>query len=285
MRILIIGNTSMVGKSLYRRFAPIFYVKTAGRSNSADFKLNLASIDEDITILDEFDVIIHCAASFADNQINNAIQNELINSLGALKVGKVAQLVRCKHLIYISTISVYNFPENGYYGSYGISKLHGQENLEFICKQLGIGFTSLQPSQIYDITGEARKHQGLFYHIIDCAKENRAIELFGTKNPKRNYLYIEDLVDIIERVVKQQVFGVFPCICSQSYTLSEIAGIAFEVFGNKAKVNFLPGKPDISSSYIPDNFDLYQLINYNPNTDLPRGISLIRDYYSILNER
>lgn len=275
-RILIVGHSSMIGQRLRARLGSGYAVTTAGRDGRADISFDLTA-DTEPADGQQFDVIVHCAASFGGDDAQGMMENELINSVGALRVGAFAAHTGCKHLVYLSSIFSYDKPENDYFGSYGLSKRHGQENLALLCREAGMRFTSLLPSQVYDENGAARKHQPLFYRIVDCAKSGGDVTLYGKNDAMRNFLFVEDLAAILERVIVRQVSGVFPCVHPESHRLSEIARIAFDVFGKGGKVVFQPDKPDIPGVYIPDPDELYTLLDYQPETSIHAGMEKIRD--------
>jgi nucleoside-diphosphate-sugar epimerase len=183
--------------------------------------------------------------------------------------------MKCQHLIYVGTVSA--LPENVRGNSYGLSKRHGEENLELACAELGIDLTILSVTQIYDDLGEARKHQPGFYRIIDCAREGRPFQFFGDKDPLRNLLFVEDLVSVIERVMECRVTGSYAVVHPVSHRFSEIVAMAFEVFGRTACIVRCPDKPAIPSIWYPTDTALYDLIGYWPETDLRTGIAMIRD--------
>ena len=275
-RILIIGGSSMVGQRLCARLGKAYSVATTRRDSSANVSFDLMR-DTEPANGQQFDVVVHCAASFGGNDAKGMVENELTNSVGALRVGTFAARAGCKHLVYLSSISIYDHPDNGYFGSYGLSKRHGQENLALMCRELGIRFTSLLPPQLYDERGAARKHQPLFYRIVDCARNGVDVTLYGKSDALRNFLFVEDLAAIVERVIVGKVSGVFPCVHPESHTLSGIARIAFDVFGKGGKVVFQAEKPDIPGVYIPELGELYSLLGYLPETGLRAGMEKIRD--------
>ena len=273
-RVLIIGGSSMVGQRLRARLGNGYAVSTAGRDSLDNVRLGLT---EDIQPANgqQFEVVIHCAASFGGNNAEGMVENELINSVGALRIGNFAVRAGCKHLIYLSSISSYDHPSNGYFGSYGLSKRHGQENLALQCREASMRFTSLLLAQLYDERGAARKHQPLFYRIVDCARSGADVTLYGKSDALRNFLFVDDLAAIVERVIAGEVSGVFPCIHPESHKLSDIARIAFDVFGKGGKVVFQTEKPDIPGVYIPELGELYVLLNYLPETSLRTGMEKI----------
>lgn len=266
----------MLGKRLSIKLSKKHVVIKAGRGPSVDIKIDLERPNDHSTFEEKVDAIIHCASSFGNDDIDSAFRNECINSLGAFQVARLAEKTKCKHIIYISTISTYDVPQNEYFGSYGLSKRHAQENLSLICSKLGISYTSLLPSALYDDNGEARKHQSFLYHMMDMARQGKDICIYGSMDHKRNYLYIDEFVNIIEKVLCKQVNGIYPCVHPISYKMSEIAKLILYTFGQGGNVKFLPDKPNQLEIFIPDDLSIYQLTGYYPIVDLPTGIEKIK---------
>ena len=277
MKVLIVGNTSVVGMRIALELSQRHDIKTAGRNGAADVFFDLRTGGGPTFPL-AFDAIVHCAASFQGDTLAEMLVNEELNSVGALRVAKLAQDTECKHLVYVSTISVLDHPDNRYFGSYALSKRHAQENLQLWCGKAGIAFTSLLPSQIYDEAGQARKHQPLLYHIVDCARRADNVSLFGTADPLRNYLYVGDLANVVEQVVSKRAQGIFPCLAPDSLPISDVARIAFEVFGTKMQITRLADRRDIPSIHIPRDDSLFDATGYRPTTELREGLTKIRDY-------
>ena len=276
MKIIIIGNTSMIAKRIRGQVEELGTVRMAGRSGEADIRFGL---DEPYAFnerIGQVDVIVHCAASFEGNEMEGAARNEVVNAVGAFRVAQLARDTKCAQLIYLSSISIYDHPQNGYFGSYGLSKRHGQENLDWVCRQMGVGFASLAAAQIYDEFGEARKHQPMFYRIMDAAREGEDVTFYGEADPERNFLFVGDLAEIVRRVIRHRITGIHPVVHPKSTRLSAIAETAFQVFGKGGKTIFRKDKPNIPAVYIPALTDLYERIEYAPQTGLAAGIAMIK---------
>ena len=137
MNAIIVGSTSVIAKRVRNQLADLGTVRMAGRDEGADVQFDLAEEYVPDRHRESADVIIHCAAAFEGNEPTAAVRNELVNSVGALRVAELVRDTRCQHLVYVSSLSIYDHPENGYFGSYGLSKRHGQENMEWACRQSG----------------------------------------------------------------------------------------------------------------------------------------------------
>jgi len=276
--ILIVGSRSMVGRRLKRRLGGPFAVRTAGRDGTADIQFDLAAEFVPPRNIDAFDVVIHCAASFGGDGLDEAVGNEVVNAVGSLRTVQLAKAAGCRHLISINSISMYDHPENQYFGSYGLSKKHGHENVLWACRQIGMACTSLVVSQLYDEKGEARRHQPFLYHIVDCARAGAEVQLFGRANPRRNFLFVEDLAAVVEGVIEQRILGTFPVLADESPTLSEVAETAFRVFGTPARIRMVTDKPDARTVYLPEDRAIYARIGLNGTTGLESGLAIIRDH-------
>jgi nucleoside-diphosphate-sugar epimerase len=266
----------MLGRRLATQLAQTCEIFTAGRDGKADIFIDLndpsQSIPENITC----DALVHCAASFEGDTFDGALQNEKINALGSLLVAKVGRQFKCRHIVCISSIFAYSHTDNEYYTSYGMSKAHGEDNLRLTTQMLNISLTCLRVSQMYDEFGESRRHQPFFHNIIGRAACGQNIEFYGTKDRLRNFIHVEDVVSVIQKVLYSNAIGDFPVVFPKSYTLSEIATTAFQVYGTNGGISFRPDKPDIKSVFIPQLSDLYERIGFMPQIDLHSGISLIR---------
>jgi len=277
MKILIVGSRSMVGRRLQRRLSGRFSVQMAGRDESADLYFDVSGPFVPPPKVGDFDVVIHCASSFGGDSLDEAVRNEVVNAVGSLRTAELAQAVRCRHLISVNSISIYDHPENQYFGSYGLSKKHGHDNLVWCCRQVGMGFTALLASQLYDEDGEARRHQPFFYHIVDCARAGTEVQLFGRVSPRRNFLFVEDLAAIVQDVIEKTILGTFPVLANESPTIAVVAETAFRVFGQPARIRLVTDKPDTPTVYLPDDRTIYDRVGWNRTTDLESGLGLIRD--------
>jgi len=276
VRIAIVGIRSMLGSRLGLQLQKSSHsIVTAGRSPEDDIHLDLTKPYKPNSGLGQFDALVHCAASFEKEGLEGATRNELANAMGALQVGQLARDAHCGHVILISSISA--LPENVGLSSYGLSKRHGQECLEWACNREGITFTALQPSQLYDECGIARKHQPLLYHIVDCARAGRDFPLYGNQDPLRNYLHLQDLLTVIQAVLDKRIRGCYPVVHPRSHTVSEVANTAFSVFRRGGKVVSRPEMPDIEAFFIPRSQQIFELTEVEPTIELRRGITWIAE--------
>jgi len=275
--ILIVGATSLVGSRIVRNLAGKYAFHLASRRGHSNLTVDLATI-QPLVFPRAYSVVIHCAAAFGGDSPEDMIRNEVVNSVGALRVALAAKEARCRHLIYIGSIFSCDSPSNSHFNSYGISKLHGHENQQAVCHKGGVKFCSLWPSQLYDNECIGRKHQAALYSMVDRAREGKDIVINGKTDPLRNYLHVDDLVRIIERIIELGAIGTYYCVAPKSHTISEVARIAQETFGRGGSVLRNPSAPDIGTIFIPDGQPLYDAVNFTPERDLASGMRAIRAF-------
>ena len=275
MRVLIVGNSSVVGCAFAQHFRQRADVMTAGR-RQGDFLFDLSKWEAEPAIDCEFDVVVQVAADFGGRANDDIARAEMVNAVGTLSACRLALRSQAKQYILLSSISATYQPGNPYYGIYGLSKRHGEEVAQFFCAERGIPLTILRPTQIYNATGEARKHQPLLYAMADRAELGQDIDIYGSHDARRNYLYVDDLAEVCWRVLQGRHTGTFTCAHPRSITLREMANAAFAAFGKGGKVHFLTDRPDLDDLPHVYDDDLYRKIDYWPIIDVNEGFRLIK---------
>ncbi len=276
MKVLIVGGTSSIAKALKPKLAECCEVITAGRTN-CDIVLDLSESIGNIIFPSDIDVVIHTAAHFGGKSATEIIEAEKINVLGTIKLCEAAVNDGVKHFIYISSIFSNAGPNESNYSVYGISKKHSEELATYYCSLNNMPLTILKPSHLYGLEEGFRKHQPFFYSILDKARNNEDLELYGNSDPVRNFLFIDDLTEIIMKVMQQKVTGNFSCAQTNDVTYTQIAAAAYKVFSTNGTVTFLNDKPDIPSFNYDKDDALYQKIGFYPQVNLEQGIRKIAD--------
>jgi len=267
--IIITGSEGFVANNFIKACSNDFLIVSLPKSKGYDIT-NFSTMQG---INENFDVLINCAAGFGNNDIDDMICNEQVNSIGCLNICKMALKCNCKHIINLS--SIFSLQKNTKINSYGLSKKHGDDNIILFCNKYQIDYSILNISQIYDDFGEAKRHQKILYQFINTILKDDTVKIFGKNNPKRNFIHIADVIEIIKRIIDYSVFGQFNVIYPRSYSILEIIDIIGEVVGIRPKKEILLDKENIQEYYIPEDLSLYEIINYSPQIDLLVGINRI----------
>jgi len=271
MRVLIVGGSSSLCRALMPVVAEFAEVITAGRRD-CDIRLDLDAPDR-IDLPKDLDVVINTAASFGGTGSDDMVTAESVNALGVLRLCDTCARARTRHLVLISSIFAGLDQSSPFYSIYALSKRHGDELAQLFCANAGLPLTILRPSQFYGNDDAAqRKHQPFLSSIIDKAEADEDIPIYGTRDPLRNFIHVEDVAGIIAAVIRRRVEGLYACMHPRNVSYSEVAGAAVAAFGSRSVVKFLPDKPDVPDNVFEIDDSLYRRICYLPQISIASGM-------------
>ncbi len=228
-----------------------------------------------------FDVCINCsgAASVPDS-IQHPWRDFQLNTINVFKQLEAIRQFQpqCKY-INLSSAAVYGNPtslpikedfEAKPISPYGMHKLQA----EYICKefyeQFGISTCYLR---IFSAYGEGLKKQ-LFWDLYQKTLQNNLITLFGNGNETRDFIYVKDLVRVIDLIVENAKFDGTPINVANGYEVSikEAVSVFYSFFDKKIDFEF----NNIVRKGDPNNWcadiSLLQNMGYNARYSLEEGL-------------
>jgi UDP-glucose 4-epimerase len=271
MKVVIVGGASAVGSALKAVLSSSCEVITAGRTN-CDIALDLTWPLERVLLPADVDVIVHTAAHFGGKTAADFLDAERVNVLGTLKLCQAAVSAGARHFVLISSLSACLSESSEYYSIYALSKRHAEEVARLSCRTYSLPLAVLRPSQIYGTGPRFRAHQPFLHKVIDQARKGEDIFIYGSRDPRRNFIYIEDLTTVIAKVVGMGIVGTYSCQCRGDVTFSQVAEAAFQAFHTRGSVRFLRDKPDIPDNVFAVDDALYQAIGFRPSTSIEDGL-------------
>jgi len=267
-KILITGSSGFLGNYLLKYFERKLDCYGVSRG---DNNIDISNYNCLRNVEFSPKIILHVAASLT-NEIENGFTS---NVIGTFNICKFAKQKKTEHIIFISTISIYNHLENQYYNNYALTKKQSEEVVVAYCKEYGINLTILRLSQVYDTKKVAIKSQKMLYHLIDNIKLNKSLEIYGEKNPIRNYVHIKDILKIVDKIIFDKQYGTYNVVNNESHSIKEIGYMIFDLLETPPKITFLTKMNDIPTIYVPTK-DTYPLCGgYFPLRD---GIEEILNY-------
>ncbi|MDB5177145.1 MAG: NAD-dependent epimerase/dehydratase [Candidatus Saccharibacteria bacterium] len=276
MKILIVGANSTVAKAVISKLTNEHTVITAGRKD-CDLIFDLR---KSIKIPKDVDAIFNFTAAFG-GESNDDIRNTFeTNVLGALNLCIAAADAGIKHIIQLSSVSAL-IPEGApYYSIYGLTKKQADEVMQLYCKNKGIALTIVRPSQIYGESDVFARHQPFIYLAADLAQKGEDITIYGQHDALRNYIFIDDLTEVLCKIVAKKIDGVFLCTYPDDVSYGYVAEVAQKVFHGSGAVKFLKDKPNIPDNVFPRDESIYEKTGYMPKIDLEEGFRRIKAYRS-----
>ena len=273
-RILVSGSTGFIGKHLVRSLIE------AGHD-----VMGMSRLDGDIANLNTWynlppmDVVIHLASrTFVPDSWNDPLSFVETNLNGTICCLEYCRMHNSR-LIYLSSY-LYGNPDHlpisesanlHVNNPYGLSKKIAEESCTFYFNNVGVSTVILRPFNVY---GPGQSADFLIPIIIDQVISRKSIEVKDL-NPKRDYIYIDDLIRaIINAIELDNGLFIFNLGSGISYSVAEvieciqrIEGTTLPVTssGEKRPGEIMETKADISKAK--------HVMGWSPRWSLELGIA------------
>ena len=295
MRILITGGAGFIGSHLADRLLArgddvlvVDNFATGRRDNLAPHD-RLTVVEGSIAdralvdgTFDSFrpDVVVHAAASYKDP--DDWAEDSRTNALGSALVSQAAARVSARRLIYFQTALCYGLkpieqpitlshPLMPYGSSYAVSKTAGEGYVALA----GVEFLSFRLANAYgprNLSGPLPT----FFQRLSAGKK-----CFAMKT-RRDFVYVSDLVDVVEKAVHGAGTGGFYHISSGSdYSIKELFDATVAAMGLTLPepVEERERNPDDVFSILLDPSRTQREFDWSVRTPLAQGVARAIAYY------
>ncbi len=296
MRIIIIGSKGFIGNHASHYFSGLGH-SVWGADVMVDYEaenyLLIDAVNADFNVLFEqqpFDLCVNCsgAASVPDS-IENPARDYHLNTSNVFKILDAVrkQAPHCK-VINLSSAAVYGNPNrlpiketdaSRPMSPYGFHKLASEQICEEFHRFFGLKVASLR---IFSAYGEGLKKQ-LFWDLHKKALITNRIDLFGCGKESRDFIYIEDLVRLIEIVAEKSDFkaDIINAANGAEITIQEAASEFLKYWKPEAKINFTGKERKGDPSRWVADISKVKAMGYEPKFTLKDGL---KKYYQWLRK-
>lgn len=295
--ILVTGGSGLVGSALKEIMPEATYL------TSKDYDLTIQSEVERMYFERNPDIVIHLAAlvsGISDNikrPADHFTQNVLMNTLvidGARKQGVLRFIAMLSTCAYADVSKTYPIKETQIYEgtptetnfAYGFSKRMAAVQIEATNKQYGTNYQYMIPCNIYgknDNYSIDRSHfiGALIRKIHEAKLSNRGfIELMGTGCSIRQFIYANDVANIIKHFVDNDIIENVNLANDEAYTIDTIARIALSSCdANNLLIEYNEKMPNGQYRKDCDNSKLKQLMPDIQFTKLEDGLKEVYEHY------
>jgi UDP-glucuronate 4-epimerase len=283
-------------------------VKSGTFPNHRFVKLNLddkKAID-DLFRKEKFDAVCNLAAQ-AGVRYSLTNPDVYINSniTGFMNILEACRHKEVKNLVYASSSSVYGMNEEYPFSVhhnvdhpvslYAASKKANELMAHCYSHLYGIPTTGLRFFTVYGPWGRPDMALFLFTKAII---EGKTIDVFNNGQMRRDFTYIDDIVEGLVRVIKQPAapnpewsgkdpdpgtsvapYRIYNIGSNRPVLLMDFIATIENYLGMEAKKNFLPLQPgDVPASHA-DVTDLINDLGYSPKTTVSEGIKKFLEWY------
>lgn len=313
MKIIVTGGAGFIGSNLVDNlvkqkhqvsiidnfnnyYDPEIKRKNISRSLN---KINLFEIDiySDIEQLYKIfnvikpDVVIHLAARAG---VRPSIENPKLyidtNVIGTFNILDACRLSECKKVIFASSSSVYGDNEGPFnekmpilqtFSPYATTKVAGEHLCSNFVHLYGISIVCLRFFTVY---GQRQRPDLAIHNFIDKIYKGIPIIKFGNGDTERDYTFIDDIVDGINKSIKyiedkSALFDVFNLGKGQTTSLSTLISTIENNFDKKAIIDQRPQQKGDMTKTFADISKAKHVLGYNPKTSILQGIPKFIEWY------
>jgi len=252
---------------------------------------------EDLLAQEQPDKIVHLAAQAGVRySLENPHAYVNANITGFLNVLEAVRKHGTQHLVYASTSSVYGantqMPFSEVHKTehpvslYAATKKSNELMAHTYSHLFNVPTTGLRFFTVYGPWGRPDMALFLFTKKILAGEP---IDVFNNGNHKRDFTYIDDLVEGVIRVLDnptdKPLYRIFNIGSNNPVNLLTYIELLEDALGNKAIKKLLPMQPgDVTDTYA-DVTKLMTCVNYKPDTPIATGIQNFVDWYKDYYER
>lgn len=263
----------------------------------------------------DVDVIYHIAgiAPLPDCQSNPQLALD-VNVGGTVNILENARLYGVKKIIFASTNAIYendqNFPtkEIGFDLPslfYPNTKYCAERFINSFCSVYGMNATCIRFANVYGPHIDCLRKQPPFVgYMIRELFFNRSPIFHSNGNQRRDYIYIDDLIDLAIKVQTSQGFDVVNCSSNKNYSVNEMYAMAQKIMKKKIAASFAPdahywekypslyeGDFPIKSAILNHEINKYSLCdnsyakkkyNWQPKVEMEEGLKNVIEYETYL---
>ncbi len=231
----------------------------------------------------DIDIVFHLAALTRPQwSIQYPFQTNQVNVNGTIKVLQHSVEHKIKRFIFMSSSNLYG--EQTMYptaeiakpnpmNTYALTKLVGELYCKMFEQLHGLEWNAIRPFNAYGtrmpLTGIYTSAVATF---IDALKNDKPVEMFGDGNQKRDFIYIDDIIDQMILMASSKVHGeVFNCGSGENHSINELLDIISSILGKEPRPHRNPSQFEPSQT-LASITKAEKLLGWRPKIGLKEGL-------------
>jgi nucleoside-diphosphate-sugar epimerase len=300
-KILITGSSGTIGTRLGEKLLNLGYeiIGVDWKKNKWHKNLEKRTIHLDLRnknlvlkkLPKKVDLIIHLAANARVYELVKNPDLARDNMITTYNILEYARINKIKNIIFASSREVYGNTKKAKHkeedvkienceSPYSASKISGEALIHSYHKCFGINYVIIRFSNVYGMYDESDRVIPLF---IRKAIKNENLVVFG-KDKILDFTYIDDAVEGVIKVIKRfnkVKNNIFNIATGKGTKILFVAQLIKKFLNSKSRIIIKQNRPGEVVKYIADISKAKKLLNYEPRTDIVKGIKKTIEWYNI----
>ena len=305
-KVLVCGASGFIGRNIAERLAKRDDLKVYGTyfgtkpsiKGMSLIRVDLTKKSEVSQIVRGMDIVIQAAAvtsgsrDIVEKPYLHVTDNAIMNSL----IFKSCFNHKVKHVVFFSCTVMYpsknspvkeedfNYEIMDKYFGVGWTKVYLEKMCEFYSKIGDTKYTAIRHSNIYGPFDKYDLDKSHFFGAtitkVLRARDNKIV-VWGDGSEERDLLYVSDLVDFIEIVLKKQKepFELINLGLGQAFSVKDVIGKIIEISGKNKSMEFDTSQPTIKFNLAVNTERARKKYNWKPKISLEEGIKKTISWY------
>lgn len=295
---VVMGGLGFMGSHLCRCLllrgccVRIFDKLYASHELIKDFEADVEIIEGDverpqdvIKALEDAERLIYLVhTTVPGSSMNDPVYDVTSNVVAAVKWLQRLSETKVREIVFISSGgTVYGVPKTNRVdeshptdpiSSYGITKLAIEKYVAMYSTMFGVEYRILRPSNVYGPGQRLQIGQGVIGVMADRALRGQPLEIWGTGENLRDYLYIDDLVSAVVSILAYKgSHRVFNVSSGTGHSVLDIISILGTQLGRLPELLYQPARAFDVPVNVLDASRLRSSTEWSPKTDLETGIA------------
>lgn len=302
VNVLILGGSGFIGTNLVKKFVKkknvkiiATYFKNYPKINSKHvkwIKIDLRNFSNVLKITKGIDILIQAAATTTGSKdvINKPYVHVTDNVVMNAYLFKAAQINLIKHFIFLSCTTMYKSSQKiqnenilihhknfipQYFAS-ATTKTFNEQMCKFY-SNLGITkYTVIRHSNVYGPYDkfDLEKSHFMGATITKVLTAKKYIEVWGEGKESRDFIFIDDLVNFIEKSIglQKNSFEIYNCGSDKVYKINDIVKKIISLSKKNINIIYNKSKPNIPVNILITSRKARKHLNWKPKTSIDEGI-------------
>lgn len=290
--IVILGAAGFIGRHLAERFASAGHPVIAAVRRTADFahaaiRVEVAPYDQSadfLPLLEGRPVVVHAASSTTPGI--SAAQPQIEGNLRTtLALVEALQERPCDRLVYLSSGGTLYGPRDtpareddpilprSYHGA---GKAAAEHFIHAWSAQYGGTGVVIRPSNVYGPGQVPRAGFGVVPTAFSAALEGTPFTVWGDGTIERDFLFIDDLINLVERATKaalgpgHHVFNAGSC---KALSLRDLVSHIEATSGKRIEIRFQPARQVDIQRITLDSAKAQARLDWSTTTEIGQGLA------------